>query len=129
LELPSAILTYPIWHFMEPDYDAIPKSIEEINKSMISLNNHLLSNMFLATNRVTLADITVAFALIPLFIEVFDLGYRRGFQHLMRWFETVLNQRKFKETFGEVVYCQRSPYDLRPSAIQKPQLQLLIHLN
>jgi len=116
IEYPTAILTYPIWNFMDPDTETIPNALEETRNLLLSLNKHLLVNTFLVTNKITLADISVAFALLPLFMEVFDPSFRRQVSNVFRWFETVVNQKIFLNIFGEVTYCSKSPYtnELKP---------------
>ncbi|KAK9307987.1 hypothetical protein QLX08_001892 [Tetragonisca angustula] len=79
-------------------------SKEDVLSSLKKLNNILLTKTYLVGERVSLADIAVFTALMPLYEYVLDSTYRKQYANLNRWFFTILNQsqvvsviKKFKE--------------------------------
>jgi len=76
--------------------------VDRIKASLDTLNKHFANNTYLASNRVTIADLSLVFAILPLFTEIFDAGTRKSTNNVVRWFETVVNQPKFLEIFGDI---------------------------
>jgi elongation factor 1-gamma len=88
--------------------EKIYEHVEAVKTAFTTLDKHLLTNFFLATNRVSLADISVAFAIYPLFTKVFDTGFRKQYSNLVRWFETVVHQPKFLRVIGDTTLSTKS---------------------
>jgi elongation factor 1-gamma len=88
--------------------ETVYEHVEGVKSAFEALNKHLLTNFYLASNRVTIADLVVVFTIHPLFTNVFDTGFRKAYPNLVRWFETVVNQPKFLEAFGPTVFAAKS---------------------
>lgn len=111
---------YPLEKLEGKTPEEIHIHVDRIKASLETLNKHLGNNTFLASNRVTIADLALAFALLPLFSEVFDAGFRKSSNNVARWFETVVHQPKFLEIFGEVhLLSAKTP--LPPVPKKQPQ--------
>jgi elongation factor 1-gamma len=111
---------YPLEKLEGKTPEEIHVHVDRIKASLDTLNKHLANNTFLASNRVTIADLSLAFALLPLFTEVFDAGARKSTNNVVRWFETVINQPKFLEIFGDVhMLSAKTP--LPPVPKKQPQ--------
>jgi elongation factor 1-gamma len=86
------------------------------------LNEHLLHHTYLVGERISLADITVATALVEMYREVFDKGFRNRFGNVNRWFETLLNQKPLQEIVGKVDFAvqeKRAPKPAKPEGEEK----------
>lgn len=90
----------------------IPKENVKVAKEDVldlveALNITLLSKTFFVGERVTLADISVFTALMPLYEHVFDPQTRNKFQNLNRWFKTMLEQPQVKDVIGNFILCEK----------------------
>ncbi|KAL5520501.1 hypothetical protein ACEPAG_9725 [Sanghuangporus baumii] len=72
-----------------------------------TLNSVLASRTFLVGERITLADLVTASTLQRAFGLNFDAALRSQLPHVVRYFETVVNQPKVKEIFGETEYTEK----------------------
>jgi elongation factor 1-gamma len=70
------------------------------------LNNHLASRTFMVGNAVTLADITIATALVHLYSLVFTSKFLAPFVNVTRWFTTCINQPEFAKVIGKVEFAK-----------------------
>lgn len=69
---------------------------------------------------MTVADIHVATALVGVIKFVLDAEKRAQYPHLMRHFETVVNNPKLKSLFGDIEYCEK-PLQYTPPAKAKKE--------
>ncbi|KAI9726428.1 MAG: hypothetical protein M1828_001250 [Chrysothrix sp. TS-e1954] len=69
---------------------------EKANKSMKTLEDHLLINTYLVGERISLADIMTASAIMPPMSAVFDKKWRSAHPSVTRWVETIVNQPMWK---------------------------------
>jgi len=109
-----ATVIFPISKIQDISPEAVADVIDHLKVSFDVLNKHLLTNMFLASNRINIADLAVTFALIPLLSEIIDAGFRKQYPNMIRWYETVINQPQFLEVVGEVKYCSKNPLPALP---------------
>jgi len=65
------------------------------------LEKHLVDKTYLVGEKVTLADITVASALVYPFKIVISPEYRAKFPNTLRWLTTWVKQPQFKAVVGE----------------------------
>jgi elongation factor 1-gamma len=100
---------FPVGKLPELDPAFVHSVFDKIKASFDALNKHLLNWTFLATRKLSIADIGVALAILPLLAEFFDPGMRKAYPNLTRWFETVVNQPSFLKIVGAVTYCAKSP--------------------
>lgn len=74
---------------------------------METLNTYLLTKTYLVGDQITLADITVASALVYPMKLVCDKAYLKPFGNVVRWFNTCVNQPEFKKVVGAVTLCKK----------------------
>lgn len=72
------------------------------------LNKKLVTKTFFVGERITLADIAIFTALMPLFENCFDLRMRRNYENVNRWFCTLLEQDSIKEIVGNFTMCEKA---------------------
>lgn len=107
IDLPAACWLLPIQGHMENNQTVTSKAKGDIRNVLDILNKHLEDKTFLVGERITLADITVASSLSPLYKTVLDPGFRKPFTHVFRWFNTIINQQHVKEALGEVTFATK----------------------
>eukprot|EP00042_Codosiga_hollandica_P033120 m.217584 g.217584 ORF g.217584 m.217584 type:complete len:296 (-) comp54112_c0_seq4:128-1015(-) len=105
LELYPAVAAwvFPTQGLLPYNEAASAKAQEDLKLILTSLNIVLASVTFLAGDRLSLADITVATTLLPAYQHVFSPAFRQPYAHVNRWFDTVVNQPEFKAVLGDVV--------------------------
>eukprot|EP01059_Diplonema_ambulator_P021266 TRINITY_DN35335_c0_g1_i1.p2 TRINITY_DN35335_c0_g1~~TRINITY_DN35335_c0_g1_i1.p2 ORF type:complete len:442 (+),score=207.57 TRINITY_DN35335_c0_g1_i1:45-1328(+) len=78
----------------------IPKPTPEhsgvINGVLSGFNAWLENKTFLCSERLSIADLALAFSLLPLYQTVLDAPARKAHTDLNRWMDTVLNQPQVK---------------------------------
>ena len=102
------------WVLSSLNLSKIPKESVKVAKEDIihlveTLNKTLLSKTFFVGERVTLADISIFTALMPLYEHVFDPQTRNKYQNLSRWFSTMLEQAQVKEVVRDFIFCENKP--------------------
>jgi elongation factor 1-gamma len=103
---------------------------KEVADALAVLNAHLRHNTFLVGTHVTIADIAVAAALLEPYREIFDANFRKPFEAVNRWFNTIVNQKEVAGVVGKVEFAKqekRAPKPAKPEGgdqkQQKPQQQ------
>jgi len=107
LELPATMWFYPIFGYMPFNAAATAKAKEDLKKALEVLDTHLLHRTYLVGDKITLADITVASALVYPMKMLLDAGFRKPFGNVERWFCTCVNQAEFKAVIGDVPLCKK----------------------
>jgi len=107
IELPACVWWYPAAGFMPFQEAAYEKAKKDLAAALTVLNNHLLHKTYIINDQITLADITIASALIYPMKFVCDKAYLKPFTNVVRWFQTCVNQPEFKAVIGEVVMCKK----------------------
>ncbi|GMS80118.1 hypothetical protein PENTCL1PPCAC_2293, partial [Pristionchus entomophagus] len=79
----------------------------ELYAQLALLDKYLVSRTYLAGERLSLADISVALDLLPAFQHVLDGAFRKENLNVTRWFQTVVNQAAAKEVLGEVILAEK----------------------
>ncbi|KAH9851262.1 elongation factor 1-gamma [Lenzites betulinus] len=74
--------------------------VERQIRSLKTLEAHLSTRTFLVTERITLADVSVASVILRAVNVTLDAQSRAQFPHIIRHFETVINQPQLKDIFG-----------------------------
>ncbi|KAI0758865.1 elongation factor 1-gamma [Fomes fomentarius] len=77
-------------------------------RSLKTLEAHLSTRTFLVTERITLADITIASVIQRAVTVTVDAPLRAQLPNVIRHFETVVNQPNLKEIFGEINYVEKA---------------------
>ncbi|CAK9807202.1 Alanine--tRNA ligase, cytoplasmic [Anthophora plagiata] len=86
----------------------IKTSKEEVLSSLKKLNNILLTKTYLVRERISLADIAVFTALLPLYEHILDPVCRKQYTNLNRWFFTVLNQPQVASVIKRFEVCEKA---------------------
>lgn len=107
LELPTSVWVYPVLGYMPFQKAAYEKAKTDLAAGLATLNDYLLTKTYLVGDQITLADITVASALIYPMKLVCDKAYLKPFGNVVRWFSTCVNQPEFKNVVGEVVLAKK----------------------
>ena len=81
-----------IMGFAPPNPKIVEQAKETLKRPLAALNTYLVSNTFLAGERITLADIVVVCQLFYAMKFLFAPEYRAPYPSVMRWFETCVNQ-------------------------------------
>lgn len=83
-------------------------SKEELFYSLKRLDGMLKTRTYLIEERITLADISIFIALLPLYEHVFDHHHRQQHINLSRWFSTILNQPQVKAVIKDFKFCSEA---------------------
>jgi len=110
------------------DGRAYTEAKKELGDALSLLNKHLLHHTYLVGNQITLADISLAAALVEPYAELFDASFRKGFENVTRWFTTVVNQKSFLQVVGKVELAKQEKRPPKPDkqaqdGEKKPQQQ------
>ena len=84
------------------------------------MNAHLSTRTFLVGERVTLADLVVASAISTAVTVNLDAALRAELPHVIRHFETVINQPKIKEFYPAPEYVEK-PIQFVPPPKEKKE--------
>lgn len=103
LELPCTMWVYPIIGYMPFNPTAYAKAKEHVAKALATLDAHLLDKTYMVGESLTLADITLASALVYPAKFAMDPAFRAQFSNVMRWFDLCVHQPQFSAVIGEVV--------------------------
>jgi elongation factor 1-gamma len=107
IELPGAVWVFPILGFIPNNNVATQRAKGDIRKSLEVLNKHLQTRTFLVGHRISLADIVVSMALLRLYQRVLDVGFRKQFVNVNRWFDTVVHQPNVHALVGDVKLSEK----------------------
>ncbi|TFK48182.1 elongation factor 1-gamma [Heliocybe sulcata] len=77
-------------------------------RSLETLEKHLATRTYLVGERITLADITLASAMLRAVTVAVDASVRAKIPNVIRHFETVANHPKIKPVFGEIEYVEKA---------------------
>lgn len=83
-------------------------SKEDLLGALKKLDDILCIKTYLIGERITLADIFVFTALMPLYEHVFDPHLRKPYTSLNRWFSTILNQPQVKCVVKNFTFCTKT---------------------
>ncbi|KZS88264.1 glutathione S-transferase C-terminal-like protein [Sistotremastrum niveocremeum HHB9708] len=101
--------------YLKPYVKALDtESRNRLLRGLGTIEKHLSTRTFFVGERITLADITVASVLIRAFQLIFDPETRKSHPNVVRFFETIINQPKLKDIFGEVEYIDKQAQYVPP---------------
>jgi elongation factor 1-gamma len=99
---------FPILEVMaRPSEEAAAKTNKEVLRLLGSIDKHLKAKTFLVGERITLADISLCCNLILLFERGLLKDDRDRFVYLMRWFNTIINQKNVNAIIGSISLCKK----------------------
>ncbi|KAG6377697.1 hypothetical protein JVT61DRAFT_14467 [Boletus reticuloceps] len=94
--------------------------IERQNRALNTLEAHLLTRTFVVGERITLADISIAASVFRAVKLTIDAEARSKLINTIRHLETVVNQPKLKDIFGEIQYTEKVVQYVPPKKEPKP---------
>ncbi|XP_039624592.1 valine--tRNA ligase [Polypterus senegalus] len=103
----SCAWTFPLLGVVNSSKQIIERAEADLKKILKVLDMHLKLRTYLVGESITLADISVACALLLPFKYVLDPVVRKPFINVTRWFVTCVNQPQFKKILGEVKLCEK----------------------
>uniref|UniRef100_A0A0N4Z8Y0 eEF-1B gamma n=1 Tax=Parastrongyloides trichosuri TaxID=131310 RepID=A0A0N4Z8Y0_PARTI len=108
-KLVQTVLNYvlPSISAAKVDSDVLAAAKAEFLGQMNSLNEILINKTFLAGERISLADISIALDLLPAYEHVLDKHAQSKYQNVTRWFNTIVNQDNVKAVIGNVKFAQK----------------------
>ncbi|TNN81938.1 Elongation factor 1-gamma [Liparis tanakae] len=119
---PASAWVFPTLGIMQFNKQATEQAKEDIKKALAMLNQHLNTRTFLVGERVSLADITVACAMLWVYKQVLEPAFRQPYPNVTRWFVTCVNQPQFKTVLGEVNLCEKmAQFDSKKFADMQPK--------
>ncbi|XP_020292019.1 elongation factor 1-gamma [Pseudomyrmex gracilis] len=96
----SCAWVFPLIGIMPYNKQTIERAKEDIQKTLTTLNSHLLTRTYLVGERLTLADICVAMTLLHLYQYILEPELRKPYRNLNRWFQTVIYQPESISVIG-----------------------------
>ncbi|KAH0630441.1 hypothetical protein JD844_013470 [Phrynosoma platyrhinos] len=84
------------------------RAMAELQNLLGVLDSHLKLRTYLVGEAVTLADVTVACALLLPYKYVLDQSLRSSYTNVTRWFLTCINQPEFHAVLGPVKLCEQA---------------------
>lgn len=106
LELAASLWVYPVLGLTATSPAITAKAKADVAAALQVLNTHLADKTYLVGEKITLADITVASALVYPFKFVADPAFRAPFGNVLRWFNTLVHQAQFEQVIGTVVLAE-----------------------
>jgi elongation factor 1-gamma len=88
-------------------------------RSLTTLENYLLTHTFLVGERLTLADLTMASYIKRAVSITIDAPLRAKLPNIIRHLETVVNQPKVKDIYGEIEYAEKALTFVPPAKEKK----------
>ncbi|PCH43228.1 elongation factor 1-gamma [Wolfiporia cocos MD-104 SS10] len=92
---------------------------ERVQRALNTLEQHLATRTFLATERITIADIAVASVLQRQFSYVIDAPLRAKYPNVLRHYETIVHQPALTAVFGETEFCEKAQQFTPPTKEKK----------
>ncbi|KAG8908843.1 hypothetical protein FRB99_003082 [Tulasnella sp. 403] len=90
---------------------------DRVTNNLAIVESHLASRTFLVTERITLADISLASVLKSVFESLVDASQRAKLPNTVRFFNTVANHPSIKPVFGETAFIEKArQYTAPPKA-------------
>ncbi|KAJ3917270.1 elongation factor 1-gamma [Lentinula edodes] len=103
--------------YTKPFHNAL---LERQERTLATLNTHLTENTFLVGERITIADLAAAAYLQRGASISFDAPLRAKFPAVVRLLETIVNQPKLKDIYGETKYVEKG-LQFTPPAKEKKE--------
>jgi elongation factor 1-gamma len=99
------IWLYPIYGVTQYDERAYQGAKKDVLTCLGVFNTHLANNSFFVGNSITIADISIAAALVGLYSTVLAPAVVSQFGNVRRWFDLIVNQPLVHDVFGKVEFC------------------------
>ncbi|EGN94729.1 hypothetical protein SERLA73DRAFT_143587 [Serpula lacrymans var. lacrymans S7.3] len=121
ISTPNDIMWQMLNGYLTPYNKPIHNTLAERQlRAINTLETVLATRTFLVTERITLADIVVASSFQRAVGLAIDASARAKLPNTIRHFETLANQPKLKEIFGETTYVEKAAQYVAPAKEKKP---------
>merc|ERR1712078_738540 len=104
--LPCTLWVYPIIGYMPFSGPAYGKAKAHVSQALKTLDAHLLDKTYMVGEAMTLADITIASALVYPAKLAMDPKFRAQFPNVFRWFDLCVHQPQFVAVIGDVALAE-----------------------
>jgi Glutathione S-transferase, C-terminal domain/Elongation factor 1 gamma, conserved domain len=81
---------------------------DRLNSALVILEKHLSTRTYLATERISLADIVLAAELQSAFSTNVDASHRAKLPNVLRHYETIVNQPNLASIFGSTAFVEKA---------------------
>uniref|UniRef100_A0A803TVX7 valine--tRNA ligase n=1 Tax=Anolis carolinensis TaxID=28377 RepID=A0A803TVX7_ANOCA len=108
---------------LSPPVQVTDRALAELRNLLGVLDSHLKLRTYLVGEAVTLADVTVACALLLPYKYVLDQALRSSYINVTRWFLTCINQPEFQAVLGPVKLCEQKKDLTEPPPKSASQLK------
>ncbi|KAF7798792.1 hypothetical protein EIP86_010017 [Pleurotus ostreatoroseus] len=95
--------------------------VERATRGLHTLEKHLSTRTYLVTERITLADITVASVIQRAGPILMDNELRAKLPSVVRHAETIVNHPAMKDAFGPIQWCEKAIQFVPPKKEEKPK--------
>ncbi|KII90102.1 hypothetical protein PLICRDRAFT_53213 [Plicaturopsis crispa FD-325 SS-3] len=120
LDVSTQFLTQLVYGRLSPYSKPLHTTILERQiRALNTLEKHLATRTFFVTERITLADITIATSTQRALAISLDAPLRANYPNLIRHFETVVNQPKLIDIYGPIEYLEKAPQYTPPAKEKK----------
>lgn len=92
---------------------------DRIIRALTTVNQHLATRTFLVTERITVADLTLAAIVQNAVSSTFDAELRAKLPNVVRHLETIVNHPKLKELYGATEYTEKAKQYVPPPKEKK----------
>lgn len=99
---------YPVLGLVESSVGQVQRAKQDLKEVFSYLNQTLRTRTYLVGERLSIADIVVACDLLLAYQFVADETFRKSFDSVNRWFNTIINQTQFKKVIGDIAFCEKS---------------------
>uniref|UniRef100_A0A8C0GQN2 valine--tRNA ligase n=1 Tax=Chelonoidis abingdonii TaxID=106734 RepID=A0A8C0GQN2_CHEAB len=105
---------------VEQSKQVVERAVAELHRALAVLDGRLKLHTYLVAEAVTLADVTVACALLLPYKYVLDPPSRAVYPNVTRWFLTCVNQPQFQAVLGPVKLCEQARGGSAPGPGEAP---------
>lgn len=99
---------------------SLKNSEDQLSQTLKAVNEILLKKTYFIDERISLADLTVFSALLPLYEHVLSPESRKMYGNLTRWFETILHQPAVLDVVKNFRYSDEKDHN-KPSPTPQPK--------
>lgn len=104
---PAVTIILPRFGLGSFDQGAEDQAVSKLERSVESLERHLSGKTWLAGEKISLADISIAAALVWGFSFAIDAEMRSKYPGVVAWYGRVMGTEGVKEAFGETKFVEK----------------------
>ena len=107
LEAPEMTIMKATFGWAVVETDAYNTAVKDIKDHLKMVNTHLQGKDYLVAGRLTVADVVVALALIPVYQVALDMGFRKAMPNVTAWLEKFVKLPEVVSRLGNVKFCAK----------------------